>query len=259
MLTGPDAEDSAAVAAAVRRVVEEQDLGYDRVRVQRGMREEFRAGLLAARRFRPLVEAALTREDLPLDLAALPLVESSYNTQATSDVGAAGIWQIMPVTARSYLHGPTRRRLDEARRDPARGTAMAARLLRELRNAFPSWPLALTAYNHGPGGVERARREVATDDLGVIVRRYQGPRFGFASRNFYAEFLAARHVAAHVADYFPDIAPGRIIEYQVKPGDTLSAVALRHGVPLPKLRSLNALEGARAHRIRPGDLLMIEL
>jgi membrane-bound lytic murein transglycosylase D len=259
VLSGREYEDPAAVAARVQALADERGLPADQLRVQRGMREEFRAGLLGARRYRPLVEAALAREGLPLDLAALPLVESSYNCRATSGVGAAGIWQIMPVTARMYLPGHGRLRRTDLRRDAFTASAVAAKLLRDLRSTFPNWPLALTAYNHGPGGIDRARRELGTDDLGAIVQGYHGPRFGFASRNFYAEFLAARHVAATVERYFPDLAPGRIIEYQVKAGDTLSAVAMRHGIPLPKLRSLNALEGARAHLIRPGDRLMIEL
>ena len=54
-----------------------------------------------------------------------------------------------------------------------------------------SWPLAITAYNHGALGLQRAARQVGTDDIGEIIKRFQSPSFGFASRNFYAEFLAA--------------------------------------------------------------------
>ncbi|MFN8545378.1 MAG: transglycosylase SLT domain-containing protein [Candidatus Binatia bacterium] len=233
-------------------------IGPERIHLQRGMREVFHQGLVAGRRYRAIVEAVLAREGLPLDLAALPLVESSYNPHATSSAGAAGIWQFTQATAQQYLR-PGRRPRGDARRDPVQATEAAARLLRDLREMFPSWPLALTAYNHGPTGVERARRALGTDDLGTVVSRYQGPRFGFASRNYYAEFVAARHVQQHVARYFPDIAPNRLIEYQVKRGDTLAEVAQRHGVPLTKLISSNGLDSRRAKRLQPGDVLMIRL
>lgn len=228
-------------------------LGPERVRVQRGMREVFAAGLLGARRYRRIVERALAEEGVPRALAALPLVESSYNTEATSSAGAVGIWQLTAETAQRFLR--VSEQVDE-RRDPVRATRAAARLLRALREALPNWPLALTAYNHGLAGVERARRAVGSDDLGVLVVRYAGPGFGFASRNFYAEFVAALQVSRHVERYFPEIAPDRIIEYQVKRGDSLFKVARRHGITVPKLCATN---GLRSAKLRPGQVLLIHL
>jgi membrane-bound lytic murein transglycosylase D len=224
-----------------------------RVRVQRGMREAFALALAAQRLYRPLVERALAREGLPLALAALPLVESSYHPGAVSHAGAVGLWQLTRATARRYL------RVDGAvdeRRDPVRASEAAARHLRELHDALGSWPLALTAYNHGLGGVQRACAEVGSDDLARLVARYDGPGFGFASRNFYAEFLAALHVMRHVDRYFPDLAPGRLLEYRVKRGDTLYAVARRHGVSLATLRAVN---GLRSVALQPGQRILIRL
>jgi len=228
-------------------------LGAGRVRVQRGMREVFAAGLLGARRYRRIVERALEQEGLPRALAALPLVESSYNPDATSSAGAAGIWQLTAETGQRFLR--VSERVDE-RRDPVRATQAAARLLRSLHDALPAWPLAVTAYNHGLAGVERARRAVGSDDLGVLVTRYAGPGFGFASRNFYAEFVAASQVLRHVERYFPEIAPDRIIEYQVKRGDSLFKVARRHGITVPKLCATN---GLRSAKLQPGQVLLIRL
>src|SRR6185295_9251151 len=68
-----------------------------------------------------------------------------------------------------------------------------------------TWPLAITAYNHGRAGIARAVRETGTTDIGQIVHRYRGPLFGFASRNFYAEFLAALAVEQERQQYFGDI------------------------------------------------------
>jgi membrane-bound lytic murein transglycosylase D len=224
-----------------------------RLRVQRGMRDAFAAALTAQRLYRPVVERVLLRERLPLALAALPLVESSYHPAATSRAGAVGLWQLTRETGRRYLR--IGRGVDE-RRDPVRASEAAARHLRELRDALPSWPLAVTAYNRGLGGVMRARETVGSDDLGELVSRYRGPGFGFASRNYYAEFLAALHVMRHAGRYFPEEAPVRMVEYRVRRGDTLYAVARRHRVSLASLRITN---GLRSAALQPGQRILIRL
>jgi membrane-bound lytic murein transglycosylase D len=225
-----------------------------RLRAQRGLRDSFAQGLLAERLFRPVVRRALAAEGLPTDLAALPLVESSYVPGVVSDAGAVGLWQLRTAAA-EHLSG-------DGRRDPASSSRAAARHLRALYDRFESWPLALTAYVYGAAGVERARLAVGSDDLGEIVRTYDGPGFGCASRNYYAEFLAARRVLRHAEDYFPEMArrrPGaarRLVAYRVKRGDTLATVARRHGVTIPALRATN---GIRSTLLRPGQVLLIRL
>ena len=93
----------------------------------------------------------------------------------------------------------------EGIRDPLRATRGAAIHLKDNYQALGSWPLAITAYNHGRAGVARAVSETGTSDIGIIVKRYRGPLFGFASRNFYAEFLAALHVERDYKSYFGDL------------------------------------------------------
>lgn len=224
-----------------------------RIRTHRGMREAFAQGIVAERLFRAAVRRALAAEKLPPDLAALPLVESTYHPGLVSQAGAVGLWQLTADVADRWVRVDGK--VDE-RRDPSRASVAAAAYLRELYEQFGTWPLALTAYNHGPTGVQRARETVGSDDLGDIVRRYDGPAFGFASRNFYAEFLAARHVLAHADTYFPDLRRGRLVAYKVKRGDTLDRVARRHGVTIPSLRATN---GIRATLIHPGQMLLVRL
>ncbi len=224
-----------------------------RIRTHPGMREAFVQGLTAERLFRGVVHRALSAEGLPSELAALPLVESEYHPGLVSTAGAVGLWQLTTDVADRYVRVDGK--VDE-RRDPSRASVAAAAYLRELHDQFGSWPLALTAYNHGPTGVQRARETIHSDDLGELVRRYAGPGFGFASRNFYAEFLAALHVLRHASDYFPEIRPGRLVTYKVKRGDTLERVAKRHGVTIPSLRAMNGIHTAL---LRPGQMLLVRL
>ena len=119
-------------------------------------------------------------------------------------MGAAGIWQFMPSTGRLYAMDVND--VVDERRDPIAATRAAARFLRHnYEQLEESWPLAITAYNHGPAGVRRAIGDTGSTDIGLIVARYRGPAFGFASRNFYAEFLAALDVDKYRTAYFGDL------------------------------------------------------
>ncbi len=174
----------------------------DRIRFQLGQRDRFLDGYARAGAFEPHLREVMERLDLPGELAALPHVESSFNARAYSKVGAAGIWQFMPGTGRRWL------RIDEVvdeRRDPYKSTVAAARFLQQNRRVLDNWPLALTAYNHGAGGLRRATREMGTSDISTLVKTYQGPAFGFASRNFFVSFMAALEVDRNAAWYFGEV------------------------------------------------------
>jgi membrane-bound lytic murein transglycosylase D len=158
------------------------------IRVQQGLREKVEEGLQRARALMPKILPILRKHEVPEELAALPLVESTYNPDARSKAGAVGMWQFIRPTGKRYLT-ITRKRDD--RRDPIRSTHAAARYLRSNYQSLGSWPLAIVAYNHGHEGILAAKTAVGSDAIEEIVTRYTGPRFGFASRNFYAEFLAA--------------------------------------------------------------------
>jgi membrane-bound lytic murein transglycosylase D len=172
----------------------------ERVRSQRGMRERFKRGLEISGRYDALFRQEFRALGLPEDIAYLPHVESSFQPHARSGVGAVGMWQFMPSAARRYMH--MNRAVDE-RLDPVAAARGAARYLSDAHAALGNWGLAITSYNHGVGGMKRARSEQGSD-IGRIVRQYGGPLFGFASRNFYAEFLAVREVIANEARYFPE-------------------------------------------------------
>jgi peptidoglycan lytic transglycosylase D len=172
----------------------------DRLRAQVGIRERFRESIQVSRRYLHTMEEIFRREGVPVELTRLPFIESSFNIGAYSKVGAAGIWQFMPATGRLYKMR-INNVIDE-RRDPLVATEAAARLLRANYESLGTWPLAITAWNHGPGGVAEAVDTVGTSDIGQIIRNYHGKRFGFASRNFYPEFLAALDVEKNYENHF---------------------------------------------------------
>ena len=80
--------------------------------------------------------------------------------------------------------------IDE-RNNPYKASAAAAQLFMTNFRELGTWPLAITAYNHGRGGMQRAIHETGSEQLGTIIRQYKSNSFGFASKNFYSEFLAA--------------------------------------------------------------------
>ena len=168
------------------------------IRSQRGIKEKFRESLLRSGKYLGVIEKTLKQHGVPVELAFLPHVESSFDYSAYSKRGAAGIWQFIRSTGRQYM---TISSYVDERLDPLKATESAARLLRQNYEALQSWPLAVTAFNHGRNGMARAKRRYG-DDLGVIIERYTSRTFGFASKNFYIEFLAAVEVARNYTHYF---------------------------------------------------------
>ncbi|MDJ0861368.1 MAG: LysM peptidoglycan-binding domain-containing protein [Gammaproteobacteria bacterium] len=170
-----------------------------RLRFQLGQADKFRAGLVRSGAWTGYIRDTFQRMDVPVELAALPHVESSFNPAAYSHRGAAGIWQFTRSTGRRYL------RIDhvvDERMDVYASTVAAARLLKHNHSVTGSWPLAITAYNHGASGMRRAVRRLGTRDIGAVVERYRSRTFGFASRNFYAAFLAAVDVEQNAYEHF---------------------------------------------------------
>lgn len=211
----------------------------DRVRSQRGVRERFRRGLEISGRFDAAFRDAFRRHGMPEDLAFLPHVESSFQLHARSSVGAAGVWQFMPSTARQFM--VVDRAMDQ-RLDPIISADGAARYLKSAYGKLHTWPLALTSYNHGVGGMLKAKATFGSD-FARIVHEYKGEYFGFASRNFYAEFLAARHVALNAAKYFPEglryEPPWDANAVTLPAAMTAQQIAARYGVSVGTLISLN--------------------
>lgn len=211
----------------------------DEIRFQLGQADRFRAGLIRSGAWQTHIAETLANLGLPSELAVLPHVESSFNPAAYSKVGAAGLWQFMRSTGRRYM------RIDNAvddRLDPFRATEAAAQLLAYNYRLLGTWPLALTAYNHGAEGMRRAKESLGTDDIVKIVRGYHSKTFGFASRNFYVSFLAALEIDRNPEKYFPGVERGAELRFQevIVPGFVqMSSLSRALKIDQQKLRDLN--------------------
>ena len=192
-------------------------------------------------RYGGMVDAALEERGLPRSLRYLPIAESYYNPRAYSRVGAAGMWQFMPGTARE--RGLSVNSLVDERRDPEAATEAALDMLAELRDRFDSWFLALAAYNGGPNRVARLLRRHHSGPLGdsaFIGIRDRLPR---ETRHFIPKFLAVAAIADDPGAYgITDIEFEPALEYDettVPDPTSLDVVARAAGVSEDDIRVLN--------------------
>ncbi len=205
--------------------------GRIRLRSQTGLADTFVDAADRAQDYLPYMEEVFRTTGIPTRLTRIAFVESMFNTHAKSKVGASGIWQFMPATARNYMY--VGRSLDE-RNSPWKATRAAAQYLRRNYEILKAWPLAVTAYNHGAAGVNRGAREVGSRELGQIIKGYSAKSFGFASQNFYAEFIAA----ANTYDWL--INTGRI--KRRSPAKMDEPVVLTRRMTMPQLMRLTGLD-----------------
>lgn len=211
----------------------------DNIRAQQGLRDLFRDGLIRSGLYATHIDSILKKYNLPSELIALPYVESLFNYKANSKVGAAGMWQFTRRTGRLFLD--INYTVDE-RFDPIKSTEAAVRFLKENYETLGNWPLAITAYNHGVQGMKRAVNTLKTKDLGEIIDNYESRSFKFASRNFYAEFLAACEVHQNYREYFGEIEFKKPLKYMVfkLPNYVkISTLSKKLGISINEIHSYN--------------------
>ena len=227
----------------------------ENIRCQSGVQDSFVLGLKRFGRYSGLVDSILAQYDLPPDIRYLPFVESSYNPYAYSSAGAAGMWQIMPDTART-LGLELNATLDE-RMDPEAATHAAAKYLVNARRTLTKlarsldsgireeeiYPFVITSYNYGLNGMQRAIRAIKPDYLAVL-ENYRSPRFQVAVKNFYASFLAARHVSLHADKYFAQVKGYKKLRY--------ATYVLTHPTSIDRIESVFKVEESQLKRLNPG-------
>jgi membrane-bound lytic murein transglycosylase D len=187
----------------------------DGLHVQRGIRERFLEGWTRSGRYLPHMEKIFTEMNVPREILAIPLFESGFHSESKSRKGATGVWQFIRSTGRLFLR--IDRHFDE-RLDPLLSTRGAGRFLLDAYSTLGSWPLAVMAYNHGTYGIQNARRRIGEDPM-TIIRYYSGRKFGYASRNYYPEFLAALRIMENPERHFPGV--------QIEPAWSFAQVVLK--------------------------------
>lgn len=107
-----------------------------------------------AQHYFPMIEQELIREGMPVELRSMAVIESALKVNAVSRMGAAGLWQFMPSTGKSY--GLEVNSMVDERYDPLSATRAACRYLKEMYAIYGDWLLAIASYNCGPGNVNKA-------------------------------------------------------------------------------------------------------
>lgn len=171
----------------------------EEIRAQEGLRDRFQDALKLAGRYLGEIESIFALYGLPREITRLVFVESMFDPMAESSAGAAGLWQFTQGTGKRYLK--INQIVDE-RRDPVAATHAAAKLLLRNYEELRSWPLAINAYNCGLKRMRMAVKKLGTRNIGRIIQEFEHPSYGFASRNFFLEFLAALDVAEHAHRHF---------------------------------------------------------
>lgn len=161
------------------------------------MRRSVSIMLGASNFYMPIIEEALERHNLPLELRYLPVIESALRPAATSKTGAAGLWQFMLATGKRY--GLEVNTLVDERRDAMKASEAAAQFLSDLYEQFGDWGLALAAYNCGEMTVQKA-----------LVRAGGGEGKDFWSiynylpaetRGYYPAFVAANYIMTYYCEH----------------------------------------------------------
>jgi membrane-bound lytic murein transglycosylase D len=176
------------------------------IRTQTGQRDMIYRGVIRSIPYFPYLTNTIESFNLPKELLAITFLESSFNPKAYSKVGAAGAWQFMPYIASLFM--PKRSSSIDYRLNPIISSISAFHLLKQNKMILKRWDLAVPAYNSGTKHLVKAMRKfkkkkVKTISLEYILENYSHAHLGFASKNFYSEFLALVHVLAYKDVIYP--------------------------------------------------------
>lgn len=191
----------------------------------------------AANFYMPIFEDALEAYQVPLELKYLPIIESALNPRAVSHAGAAGLWQFMPSTGKTY--GLDINSLVDERRDPIKASFAAAHLLSDLYKVFGDWNLVIAAYNCGPENVNKAiHRAGGIRDYWKIY-----PYLPAETRGYVPAFIAANYAMNYYCEHnicpMRSKLPAKTDTVMVNRNVHLNQVASVLNVDIEMLRTLN--------------------
>lgn len=179
----------------------------DNIRTQTGQRDKIFAGVVRSKPYLPFIEKQLKNFKLPKEMISIAFLESSFNIKAKSKVAASGIWQFMPFIGNLFM--PKINKYSDYRQNPIISTLASFHLMKENKLILKRWDLAVPAYNSGPKHLKRAIKKLSKKkkekDIGLdyILENYSHEHIGFASKNFFSEFLALTRVLAYKDLIYP--------------------------------------------------------
>lgn len=223
------------------------------LRTQRGQRNFIEKGITYSSRYLPIIESEFVKRGIPPELARIAFVESSFNIKAVSKVGASGVYQFMRFSAKPNLIVDD---VIDERRDPIKAGIAAAKMFQANYQILQNWPLAVTAYNHGPYSLQKAVRRLGSTDLTYLINHYDNSAFGFASKNFYTEFLAILATYEDRSKHFPNALiekPIAFKEMKLTKSQSIASLRKQLKVSAEALAELNP-DIERRHIIRGGML-----
>jgi membrane-bound lytic murein transglycosylase D len=194
--------EEVAILRALPKVVSHFNFALlsEHLRTQSGQSDNISKGLAVGKNYFPRMEDLFLRMGLPVELTRLCLVESSFDLRSHSRAGATGVWQFLPSSGKEFLMIDDQYQIDE-RVSPLKATVAAGRLLKRNYVTLKNWALAITAYNHGMGGLLRGHSSPNPRKIWDLFNASHS-RLGFASKNYYAEFLAVLHAEAYRDIFF---------------------------------------------------------
>ena len=186
----------------------------------------------------PMIEEELMKNDMPLELRMLPVIESGLSPVAVSRMGATGLWQFMYGTGKSYNLEITS--FVDERKDPLKATKAACKYLKDMYTLYGDWTLAIASYNCGPGNVNKALKRAGSDAKTFWdVYRYLPTE----TRGYIPSFIAATYAYTYSMEHNLSL-----VEPIIPLGtDTINVNKLMHfqqitatiGTPIEVIRTLN--------------------
>jgi membrane-bound lytic murein transglycosylase D len=173
-----------------------------RVRFQRGQRDFVLAGIQRAQPFNAAIDDVFSYYGLPTELTRIALLESSFQIHAHSKADAVGVWQFLEPSGREYLTIDKTKGIDE-RLSPIKAAHAAAKMFKRNIRLLNDYALAVIAYNHGPRNLLRIKKKYGAYNISKLLdANNQESPLGYASRNYYAEFLAILHASLYADELY---------------------------------------------------------
>ncbi len=198
--------------------------------------------------YMPIIEEIFDEHDIPLELKAMAVIESSLNPTAVSRAGAKGMWQFMYSTAKIY--GLDINSFVDERLDPVKAAHAAAEYLKDSYNIFGDWNLAIASYNCGAGNVNRAIRRSGGKRAFWDIYPYL-PR---ETRGYVPAFVGALYTMTYYKEHGiepqPVAMPVHVDTFRINKMLHFKQVSELTGVPAGDLRNLNP---QYKHDIVPGN------